>query len=253
MTGFAAPLSLRFVVAFMGGVAAAGAGYASDGDAQKGGELFAKCKSCHAIGEGAKNKVGPALTGIVGRAAGSFPGYAYSTSMQAVAQGGLIWQAETLEGWLTHPTKFLRARLGDTKAKARMSFRLKDAQDRLDVIAYLTTFSAPQTKADQVGADLCVQNGADHRHFFAAEIRGEIGADIRADIRAGTKADVRVTGWLDPGDTLCAPDSLGQSGTVSVFETEDTLEGCSRLVASGTETLIRYADFDRCAWGAHQD
>ena len=41
----------------------------ADGDPAKGEKVFNKCKSCHAVGEGASNKVGPALNGIVGAAA----------------------------------------------------------------------------------------------------------------------------------------------------------------------------------------
>ena len=40
----------------------------AEGDATKGEKVFKKCKACHEVGEGAKNKVGPELTGIVGRA-----------------------------------------------------------------------------------------------------------------------------------------------------------------------------------------
>ncbi|MFX7906680.1 c-type cytochrome, partial [Acinetobacter baumannii] len=36
-------------------------------DAEAGKAVFNVCKACHAIGEGAKNQVGPVLTGIVGR------------------------------------------------------------------------------------------------------------------------------------------------------------------------------------------
>src|SRR5260221_13209188 len=39
---------------------------------------FNKCLACHAIGEGAKNKVGPELNGIDGRKSGPAPAYTYS-------------------------------------------------------------------------------------------------------------------------------------------------------------------------------
>ena len=44
---------------------------ASAGDAAKGEKTFRKCKACHQIGEGAKNRVGPQLTGVIGRTAGT--------------------------------------------------------------------------------------------------------------------------------------------------------------------------------------
>ena len=42
----------------------------AEGDAAKGEKVFKKCKACHAVGDGAKNKVGPMLNGIVGATAG---------------------------------------------------------------------------------------------------------------------------------------------------------------------------------------
>ena len=51
------------------------AGQASAQDAAAGEKLFAKCKACHAVGEGAKNRVGPQLNGVVGRKAGTVDGF----------------------------------------------------------------------------------------------------------------------------------------------------------------------------------
>ena len=42
-------------------------------DAEAGAKVFLKCKACHQIGDGAKNMVGPVLTGVVGRPAGTYP------------------------------------------------------------------------------------------------------------------------------------------------------------------------------------
>ena len=41
------------------------------GDPAAGEKVFNKCKACHAVGEGAKNKSGPVLNNLMGRAAGS--------------------------------------------------------------------------------------------------------------------------------------------------------------------------------------
>ena len=46
------------------------------------------------------------MYGVVGRAAGSVEGYKYS---KAMAGSGLVWDAETLDGFLTKPKKYLRA------------------------------------------------------------------------------------------------------------------------------------------------
>jgi cytochrome c len=45
-------------------------------DAAAGKTSFNKCMACHAVGEGAKNKVGPELNGLDGRKSGSVAGYA---------------------------------------------------------------------------------------------------------------------------------------------------------------------------------
>lgn len=113
-------------------------------DAAKGEELFKKCAACHTIGEGAENGVGPQLTGVVGRAAGSVEGYKYGKSIVAAGEAGLVWTEEELDGWLTNPKKYLRAKLEDKKAKSKMSFKLKKEDERADVIAYLATFSTAE-------------------------------------------------------------------------------------------------------------
>ena len=122
----------------------AGAAIASEGDAVKGKKVFKKCSSCHMVGEGAKNKVGPYLTGIVGRAAGTIEKFKYGKSLAAAGEAGLVWTEEELFEYLTDPRKYLRAKLEDKKAKSKMACKLKKEQDRLDVIAYLKTIEAAE-------------------------------------------------------------------------------------------------------------
>jgi cytochrome c len=57
-------------------------------DVAAGEKVFAKCKVCHQVGETAKNFVGPVLNGVVGRPAGSYPGYNYSEANKA---SGITW------------------------------------------------------------------------------------------------------------------------------------------------------------------
>ncbi len=102
------------------------------GDPAAGEKVFQKCKVCHQIGDNAKNMVGPVLTGVVGRKAGTYPGYSYS---DANKNSGITWDEATLDTYLTNP----KAKVPGTK----MIFPgLPDEKDRKNVIAYLKTFPA---------------------------------------------------------------------------------------------------------------
>jgi cytochrome c len=102
----------------------------AEGDAQKGEKIFKKCKACHAVGEGAKNKVGPVLTGIVDSEAGQNPDFKYSSAMVEAAEDGLIWDEENLGAFLTKPKGFMK--------KTKMSFAgLRKESEVANIIAYL--------------------------------------------------------------------------------------------------------------------
>lgn len=105
----------------------------ADGDAAEGENVFKKCKACHQVGEGAKNRVGPILNGVVGRAAGANPDFKYSKPMLEKAGEGLVWDEESLTAFLAKPKDFIKG--------TKMSFAgLKDEDDIENVIAYLATF-----------------------------------------------------------------------------------------------------------------
>ena len=109
---------------------AASVGAAAAQDAAAGEKVFAKCKICHQVGEGAKNAVGPVLNGVVGRKAGSEEGYNYSTANKG---SGLTWDDATLKQYLKNP----RAMVPGTK----MIFPgISNEKDIDDVIAYLKQF-----------------------------------------------------------------------------------------------------------------
>lgn len=105
----------------------------ADGDADKGKKVFNKCKACHAVGENAKNKIGPQLNGIIGAEIASVEGFKYSDAFLEKKAEGLVWDEETLATYLTKPKDFI--------PKTKMSFAgLRKEDDREDVIAYLKTF-----------------------------------------------------------------------------------------------------------------
>ncbi len=112
----------------------AGSGLA-EGDAAAGEKIFKKCKACHQVGDGAKNRIGPVLNGIVGNEIASVEGFEkkYSKAFQAKKAEGLVWTEEVLDAYLTKPKKYIKG--------TKMSFPgLKTEAQRADVIAYLLTF-----------------------------------------------------------------------------------------------------------------
>ena len=118
-------------------------------DIEAGEKTFKKCIACHAVGPDAKNKAGPFLTGVVGRQAGSVEGFNYGKDLVTAGEKGLIWTEELLAGYLEDPKQFLRDYLDDSKAKAKMAFKLKDQKDRADVAAYLAAQSTAGTEAPE--------------------------------------------------------------------------------------------------------
>jgi len=114
------------VVGFTALLAAFASPAMADGDAAAGEKVFNKCKACHTLEEG-KNKVGPSLHGVMGRAAGTLEGFKFSSAM---SESGLTWDDETMAKFLAKPK--------DLVAKTKMSFAgLKKEDDIENVIAYL--------------------------------------------------------------------------------------------------------------------
>ena len=102
-------------------------------DVNKGKTLFLQCRACHSLtAANEPGKIGPTLYGVVGRAAGSVPGFAYS---DAVSKSGLTWTAENISAWLERPSDFL-------PGNKMVFIGVKDAQDRANVIAYIQQESA---------------------------------------------------------------------------------------------------------------
>lgn len=102
-----------------------------EGDVERGAKIYRKCASCHKIGEGAVNRTGPHLNELIGRVAGSIEGYRYSNVM---AESGVVWTVEELDAFLEKPRTYMDG--------TKMSFAgLRKEQDRIDVIAYLATFT----------------------------------------------------------------------------------------------------------------
>jgi cytochrome c len=99
-------------------------------DAAAGKASFNKCLACHAIGEGAKNKVGPELNGLDGRHSGTAPDYNYS---DANKNSGITWNKEQFLEYIKDP----KAKIPGTK----MAFAgIKNETEANNLWAYLSQF-----------------------------------------------------------------------------------------------------------------
>jgi cytochrome c len=96
-------------------------------DAAAGKAVFTVCKACHAVGEGAKNQVGPTLNGIVGRKSGVQDGFTYSEAMK---NANLTWDEATLAEYIANP----KAKIPGNKM---VYAGQKDEQKLKDLIAFL--------------------------------------------------------------------------------------------------------------------
>ena len=103
---------------------AAGAAAGAGGKPARGEQLYARCLACHAL---AYDRVGPRHCGLLGRRAGSVPGFDYSAAMK---KSGIVWTAKALDRFLADP---LRRVPGTTMTYAGVA----NAKERADLIAYL--------------------------------------------------------------------------------------------------------------------
>jgi cytochrome c len=118
-------LSMLVVIATS---AAASAAFAQDVAAGK--TSFNKCLACHAIGDGAKNKVGPQLNGLDGRRSGTAPDYSYS---DANKNSGITWNEAQFKEYIKDP----RAKIPGTK----MIFPgIKNENEANDLWAFLAQY-----------------------------------------------------------------------------------------------------------------
>jgi len=94
------------------------------GDTKRGAEIYSRCEACHSL---EYNRTGPRHCGVVGRKAGSVPGFDYSDAMK---RSHLTWNEKTLDRFLANPPKVV-------PGTAMTYAGVPDAQERADLIAYL--------------------------------------------------------------------------------------------------------------------
>ena len=97
------------------------------GVSTRGAQLVGRCQACHALVAGGGG-IGPTLYGVIGRRAGTVAGYPYSAANKA---SGWQWDAATMHRYLAAPTQVMPG--------TKMAYAVGDAQDRADIVAYLST------------------------------------------------------------------------------------------------------------------
>lgn len=141
-------------LALAGAMAWAGAAGAQDapaGDAEAGETAFNRqCVACHVVqdeaGEvlaGRSAQTGPNLYGVAGRVAGSLPDYDYSEILALYGEQGATWEEANFVPYVQDPTGFLQEATGDN-GRGKMTFRVRDEQDALDLWAFLAGFGGAE-------------------------------------------------------------------------------------------------------------
>lgn len=96
----------------------------------RGEDVFRACSACHQIGDGARNVVGPILTGIVDAPIGAVDGFRYSPALSGLGEEGAVWDEAALTEFLTNPRQFAPGN--------RMAFAgVRDEADLTALIEYL--------------------------------------------------------------------------------------------------------------------
>jgi cytochrome c len=128
------PMRKLVLLPFVLAVCASAPAFAQD--LGNGENSFKKCLPCHAVGEGAKNKVGPLLNGLAGRKSGTIEGYNYT---QANKDSGITWDEAVFKEYIRDP----RAKIPGTK----MIFPgIKNEKEQGDLWAYIAQFDAEGKK-----------------------------------------------------------------------------------------------------------
>ena len=120
----------------------------ASGDPAAGEEAFSQCVSCHVVvneaGEtlaGRNSRTGPNLYGVPGRTVGSDADFRYGDGIVKANEMGLEWTEENFVAYVQDPTGWLREATDDNRARGKMSYRVRDEADAVNLYAYLASLS----------------------------------------------------------------------------------------------------------------
>ncbi|HSM41512.1 MAG TPA: c-type cytochrome [Afifellaceae bacterium] len=200
-------------------------------DAGKGESVAKKCAACHTFENGGANKVGPNLWNIVNKTIATVDGYGYSDALKEFADGGKVWDYETLDHFIAKP----KALVTGTK----MGFGgLSKATDRADLIAYLRSLSdspAPLPEAPAAG-DSADAGGA--TETASAETMRDTATDA-ADSSGGAAMTEQPAAAAEGGsDTAMTeqPAEPAQGGSDTAMTEQPAEPAADESPASGSES-----------------
>ena len=125
----------------------------AEGDPANGETVFGRvCVQCHHVINDAGDllagranvRTGPNLYAVVGRQAGSVEGFRYGASIVEAGAGGLIWDEESLVGYIPRATDYLKEVTGNARARGNMANQRVTPEEAADLVAYLASL-APAT------------------------------------------------------------------------------------------------------------
>jgi cytochrome c len=203
-------------------------GLIAGADVAKGEAVAQKCASCHTFTTDGKNKVGPGLYGVVGRAAGTHPGFAYSESMKAHAKP---WTFADLNHFIARPKQYLPG--------TKMAYPgLPNVQDRANLFAWMSQQSAtpaPLPTPEEIAAEQAALQSEQAPAEGAPVAEGEAAAPAEGAAPAvGEQAAAPVVD--QPTAAVPAEGEQTATAPAAAAPTEDAAPAESEQVAAAAPT-----------------
>jgi cytochrome c len=128
-TDIARQEQLPFRILLAAAVVALSAGTSQEADIGKGEAAYVRqCAICHTIDKGGDHRLGPNLFGVVGRRAGTAPGFKYTNAFRTIAT--FEWSEGLLGPWIALPAVMV-------PGTAMGVFPGVSDRDKDDIVAYL--------------------------------------------------------------------------------------------------------------------